>query len=390
MQNFSFFNPCNIVFGKGVENETGKLCKRFGATKVLLHYGGGSIKANGIYDKIVKSIQDAGLSFVELSGVQPNPRLKLAREGIDICKKEKVDFILAVGGGSVIDSSKCIAAGVYVDDIWEYYMDNSLPIEKTLPIGVVLTIPAAGSESSTGTVITNEDNNMKRYVNSEKLIPKFAVMNPEFTFSMPKEQIVYGASDIIAHLMERYFTQTKSVDLSDRLLESAIITMLRYTPLALANPRNYDIRAEIMWTGTLAHNGLFGMGREEDWSTHNIEHELSGEYDITHGAGLSIIFPAWMKYVYKDNVMRFAQFARRVFGIDFTVGEENHAAQEAILQLEMFYKSVGLPIKLHEIEIGEDKFKTMAERLFVGRGHEIGGFKKLKTADVVKIYELAK
>lgn len=390
MQNFSFFNPCNIVFGKGVENETGKLCKRFGATKVLLHYGGGSIKANGVYDKIVKSIKDAGLSFVELSGVQPNPRLKLAREGIDICKKENVDFVLAVGGGSVIDSSKCIAGGVYVDDIWEYYMDNSLPIKKTLPIGVVLTIPAAGSESSTGTVITNEDNNMKRYVNSEKLIPKFAVMNPEFTFSMPKEQIVYGASDIIAHLMERYFTQTKSVDLSDRLLESAIITMLRYTPLALANPRNYDIRAEIMWTGTLAHNGLFGMGREEDWSSHNIEHELSGEYDIAHGAGLSIIFPAWMKYVYKDNVMRFAQFARRVFGIDFTVGEENHAAQEAILQLEMFYKSVGLPIKLHEVEIGEDKFKKMAERLFVGREHQIGGFKKLKTADVVKIYELAK
>ena len=390
MNNFNYYNPCRIIFGKDTEMDVATHIKSFNVKKVLLHYGGSSIKKNGVYDRVIKSLKDGNISYVELGNVKPNPRLDLALEGIDICKKEGVDFILAVGGGSVIDSAKAIAAGTYHDDIWSYYMDNSKPIENALPIGVILTIPAAGSESSTGSVITNEKGSLKRYINSEKLIPQFAIMNPEITYSMPKEQIVYGASDIIAHLMERYFTQIKNVDLSDRFLESAFKTMIRYTPIAIENPKCYTARSEIMWAGTLAHNGLLGMGRDEDWSSHNIEHELSGEYDIPHGMGLSIIFPAWMKYVYKDNVDKFAQFANRIFGIDYANEEKENQALEGIRQLELFYRSVGLPTRLSHENINTDRFEVMAKRVFEGRGDAIGSFKKLKVNDIVKIYELSK
>ena len=285
MINFEYYNPARIIFGKGAENQVGKEVARYGK-RILLHYGGGSIKRNGLYDRVVASLQAEGLFFVELGGVQPNPRLSLVRKGIELCKEHNVDFILAVGGGSTIDSSKAIAAGVCCkEDIWEYYLNENKQIEGALPVGVVLTIPAAGSESSDSSVITNEEENYKRYIGSEYLTPKFALMNPEVTFSMPANQIANGCSDIVAHLMERYFTTVKHVDFTDRLIEGAIRTILYHGPMALAHPTDYDIRAEIMWTGTVAHNNLLNMGRIGDWASHDIEHELSAQYDIAHGAG---------------------------------------------------------------------------------------------------------
>lgn len=389
MNNFDFYNPCKIVFGKDTELEVANYVKKFGGKKVLLHYGGGSVKANGLYDRVTKSLKDGGVDFIELSGVKPNPRLELVMEGIELCKKENVDFILAMGGGSVIDSSKAIGMGFYYDNIWDYYMDvpKAAGIDKTLPVGVVLTMPAAGSESSRSTVITK--GLYKRAINNEAIIPKFAIMNPEVTYSMPKNQIVNGAADMMAHLMERYFTNTKNVDLSDRLLEAGINTVVKYAPIAVENPTDYAARSELMWAGTLAHNGLFGKGRDEDWASHSIEHELSAEYDIAHGAGLAIIFPAWMKYVYKENIAKFAQFALRVFGISYGAGEEEAQALAGIRELELFFKSIGLPTSFADADLPTDKIEMMANRLFEGKGETLGQLKKLKTLDIIEIYKIA-
>lgn len=389
MNNFNYYSPCNIYFGKDTENNIGALCKKLSVKKVLLHYGGGSIKKNGLYYKVTECLKKENIEFLELPGVEPNPKLSLALKGIELCKKENIDFVLAVGGGSVIDSAKCIASGYYYDNIWEYYLDGSKTIEKALPIGVVLTIPAAGSETSPNSVITEEKSKLKRSIESSAIIPKFSIINPENTFSLPKNQIANGVSDIIAHLFERYFSQTENVDLTDRLLESAIITMLKYGKLTFDNPENYDIRAEAMWSGTLAHNGILSQGRTEDWASHSIEHELSAEYNIAHGAGLSIVFPAWMKYVYKENIGRFLQFSRKVFNVDYGVGKEELTITETIKKLEKFYKSLNLPIKLSEVNINDDKIDEMTERLFYNRSEYIGNFKKLNKEDVKNIYRLA-
>lgn len=389
MNNFNYYSPCNIYFGKDTENNIGALCKKLSVKKVLLHYGGGSIKKNGLYYKVTECLKKENIEFLELPGVEPNPKLSLALKGIELCKKENIDFVLAVGGGSVIDSAKCIASGYYYDNIWEYYLDGSKTIEKALPIGVVLTIPAAGSETSPNSVITEEKSKLKRSIESSAIIPKFSIINPENTFSLPKNQIANGVSDIIAHLFERYFSQTENVDLTDRLLESAIITMLKYGKLTFDNPENYDIRAETMWSGTLAHNGILSQGRTEDWASHSIEHELSAEYNIAHGAGLSIVFPAWMKYVYKENIGRFLQFSRRVFNVDYGVGKEELTITETIKKLEKLYKSLNLPIKLSEVNINDDKIDEMTERLFYNRSEYIGNFKKLNKEDVKNIYRLA-
>ena len=271
MINFEYYNPAKIIFGKGVENGVGREVAKYGK-RVLLHYGGGSIKRNGLYDRVVTSLKAEGLYVAELGGVQPNPRLSLVRKGVEICRENRIDFILAVGGGSTIDSSKAIAAAMRCkDDIWDYYLYDDKPIEGALPVGVVLTIPAAGSESSDSSVITNEDGNYKRYIGGECLIPKFAFMNPEVTFTMPPHQIANGCSDIVAHLMERYFTRVKHVDFTDRLIEGAIRTILYHGPMALENPTDYDVRAEIMWAGTVAHNNLLNTGRIGDWASHDIE-----------------------------------------------------------------------------------------------------------------------
>ena len=311
------------------------------------------------------------------------------RKGIEICKNEKIDFILAVGGGSVIDSAKAIAVGAETDDdIWEYFMDRDKKIKSALPLGVILTIPATGSESSTSSVITNDENLFKRSIKSTEYIPKFSILNPELTFTLPKYQVACGCSDILSHLMERYFTQVDKVDFTDRLLEASMKTVILNAPIAVNEQYDYNIMAEIMWVGTLAHNGLLNTGRIGDWASHHIEHELSALYNLTHGAGLSIITPAWIKYVYKENIDKFIQFAHRVFDIDFAYNEKERIITEMIKRLENWYKSLDLPIRLSEVEIDSSDFKKMAEKCLIGRG-TTGNFKKLGLEDICNIYKLA-
>lgn len=391
MINFEYYNPAKIIFGKGVENGVGREVAKYGK-RVLLHYGGGSIKRNGLYDRVVTSLKAEGLYVAELGGVQPNPRLSLVRKGVEICRENRIDFILAVGGGSTIDSSKAIAAAMRCkDDIWDYYLYDDKPIEEALPVGVVLTIPAAGSESSDSSVITNEDGNYKRYIGGECLIPKFAFMNPEVTFTMPPHQIANGCSDIVAHLMERYFTRVKHVDFTDRLIEGAIRTILYHGPMALENPTDYDVRAEIMWTGTVAHNNLLNTGRIGDWASHDIEHELSAQYDIAHGAGLSIVFPAWMKYVYKTDIDKFVQFAVRVFDVSLAFDDPEKIVFEMIARLESWYRKMGLPTRLSDVGIGEEHLREMAEKCLAERDgrNGLGNFRTLHVEDIYRIYQLA-
>ncbi|MEF2794605.1 MAG: iron-containing alcohol dehydrogenase, partial [Hydrogeniiclostridium sp.] len=336
MLNFEYYTPTKLVFGRGTQDGVGELVRSFGGSRVLLHYGGGSAKKSGAYDQVKNALSAAGLEVIELGGVKPNPRVSLVREGIRLCRERKVDFILALGGGSVIDSAKGIAAGVYYDgDVWDFYMKRA-QVGEAIPIGVVLTIPAAGSETSAGSVVTNEDGHYKRDCMGVNLIPRFAVLNPEYCFTLPDYQVGAGVSDILAHVMERYFTNTAHVDLTDRLCESTMRTVMLHAGRVLENKRDYDAWAEIMWAGTIAHCNLLGTGREQDWASHNIEHELSAQYDIAHGAGLAIIFPAWMKYVNACNRGRFVQFAVRVMGVDLSFTDPEAIVNEGIRRLEAF------------------------------------------------------
>ena len=386
MENFVFQNTTKIIFGKGTENNVGNEVKKLGKN-ILLHYGGGSIKETGLYNKVVNSLKEAGLNFIELGGVQPNPRLSLVYEGIELCRENDIDFILAVGGGSVIDSAKAIAAGVpYQGDVWDFYTHRAV-VEEALPIGVVLTIAAAGSESSPGSVITKEEGNLKRDCLSDLLRPKFAILNPELTYTLPAYQTACGAADIMAHVLERYFTHTEDVDFTDRMLEAALKTVIKHTPIALDDPENYGARAQIMWAGTVAHGDLLGTGRVQDWASHNIEHELSGIYDVAHGAGLAVVFPAWMKYVYKENLARFAQYAVRVWDVEADFFDLEGLALEGIRRTEEFFSSIGLPVTLEELGIPDDKLELMAE-MCTERG-PLGNFKKLYKEDVMNIFKLA-
>ncbi|MGM0508696.1 MAG: iron-containing alcohol dehydrogenase [Fusobacteriota bacterium] len=389
MKNFNFYNPTRIVFGKGQENNVGELVNEYGK-KVLFHYGGGSIKKTGLYDKVIKSLEDSDIEIFELGGVQPNPRLKLVKEGEKICRENDIDFILAVGGGSVIDSAKAISVGVKYDgDVWDFYTGKAQP-KEALPIGTVLTIPAAGSESSAGSVITKEEGNLKRPLGSELLYPKFSILNPELAYTVPKFHVACGVTDILAHLMERYFTNVDNVELTDRLIESTMRTVINNVHAVLEDPENYDAWAEIMWSGTVAHNGLLDTGRIGDWGSHDIEHELSGIYDIAHGEGLGIVFPAWMKYVYKNDISRFAQFATRVWNIDNNFFDQEATALKGIEAYENFIKSIGLDIRLSDIDIGEENFENMAKKATNGDQRTLGNFVKLSKKDIVEIYKLAK
>lgn len=387
MKNFTYVNSTKIIFGKDTESLIGEEIKSFGGKKVLFHYGGGSIKKTGLYDRIIKSLAENQIDYVELGGVQPNPRLSLVRTGIELCKLHDIDFILAVGGGSVIDSAKAIGIGaVYEGDVWDFFTGNAT-IESTLPVGVVLTIPAAGSEASTGTVITNEDGWYKWSVNSVLIRPKFAILNPELTYTLPDYQTVCGASDMIAHVFERYFTNESGVDFTDELCEATIRSIMRCVKMVLKDPTNYDARANLMWEGTLAHNGILGTGRIEDWASHKIEHELSAIYDIAHGAGLAIIFPHWMEYVYKHDIYRFARFAHRIFNVDVDFFNLEATVLEGIKRLKNFYKEIGLPIKLKDVNIGSEHFEEMANKATING--PIGSFVKLNTEDVFNIFKLA-
>jgi len=345
MKNFIFQAPTKIIFGKEGEDSAGKEVKKFGR-KVLLHYGQESIKKYGIYDRVMGSLRKEGLEIMELGGVQPNPRLSLVREGITLCRENKVDFILAVGGGSTIDSAKAIGIGApYKGDVWDFYSGKA-KVKEMIPLGVVLTISAAGSEVSGDSVITNEEGWYKKGTGAEVMRPKFSILNPELTFTLDKKQTAIGVTDIMAHIFERYFTQVKNVELTDRLAEAALKTVINNVRISLEKPQDYNSRAEIMWSGSIAHNNLLVTGRTDDWASHMIEHELSAIYDIPHGQGLAIIFPAWMKYVYKSNIERFAQFASRVWNVDIYFDDLEKAALEGIKNLEDFYKEIGLLIGL--------------------------------------------
>lgn len=386
MESFVFQNATKIIFGKGVEAEAGKEAARVGR-KVLFHYGGGSIKTSGLYERVRRSLTDARLDFIELPGAQPNPRLSLVREGIDICRKKGIDSILAVGGGSVIDSAKAIGIGVpYAGDVWDFYLKKA-QVKEMLPLGVVLTIPAAGSEASNGSVITKEEGWYKRDAGGECMRPKFAIMNPELTFTLSPFQTACGAADIMAHVLERYFTRVPGVDFTDRLCEATLKAIIRNVPLALARPTDYEARAEVMWAGTVAHNDLLGTGRIGDWASHMIEHELSGIYDVAHGAGLAVIFPAWMKQVYESDIARFAQFAVRVWDVPYDFASPERTALEGIRRLEAFFKSIGLPTTLEELGVPRDRLEEMAKKS-TEKG-PLGSFVKLGAAEVLSIYRRA-
>lgn len=387
MDNFTFYAPTYFDFGKGAEAHVGQLIRRFGGTKVLLHYGGGSIKRSGLYDRVTKCLKDEKIDFVELGGVKPNPRSGLVYEGIELCKKEGVDFILAVGGGSTIDSSKAIAAGTCCDgDFWDFY-EKKATIEKALPIGTILTIAAAGSEGSMNTVINNEETGFKKGAASEHLRPKFSIMNPELTCTLPPYQSAAGATDIMIHICERYFSNTEEVEITDRLCEAVLKTIIFEAPRIIEDPNNYEARANIMWAGMLAHNNVCGVGRVQDWASHHIEHELSAMYDVTHGAGLAVITPAWMRYVLKINPHKLVQFATRVWDIEPQETEEA-TALKGIEAFEAFLKKIGMPLTFEEIGAKAEDIDRMTEKL-LGKRKTEGNYVKLASDDVKKIYHFA-
>ena len=386
MDNFNFYSPTEFVFGKDRENECGELVKKYGGTKVLIHYGGGSAVRSGLIDRVKASLDAAGIPHVELGGVKPNPHDSLVYKGIEIVRQNGIDFILAVGGGSTIDSSKAIAMGaVYDGDFWDFY-DGKASAAAALPIGVVQTIAAAGSEGSGDSVVTKEEGMLKRGASSEHIRPKFAVQNPALLCTLPAYQTACGITDIMAHVFERYFTNTLEVEITDRLCEAVLLTMVKEGPRAIADPANYQVRANIMWAGTVAHNGLVGCGRSQDWNSHAIEHELSALYDCAHGAGLAVVMPAWMEYVVDHNVMRFAQMATRVFGCQMNFENPKATALEGIKAFRKFLHSIGMPINFAELGAKEEDIPTLVKKLNPGDGW---GFVPLKAKDVTAIYTIA-
>ncbi|MCR4715412.1 MAG: iron-containing alcohol dehydrogenase [Treponemataceae bacterium] len=389
MENFTFYSPTFFVFGKETENQAGAYVKRFGGTKVLIHYGGKSAKSSGLLDRVEKSLDAENIPYVSLGGVKPNPRSGLVYEGIELCKKEKVDFVLAVGGGSVIDSAKAIAAGVVYDgDFWDFY--SGKPIENALPIGTVLTIAAAGSEGSPDSVITKEDGMFKRGASGNAIRPKFSILNPALTQTLPPHQTAAGITDIMAHLYERYLTNSKEVEVTDRLIEALLLTMKHEGPRVIADPNNYEARANIMWAGMMAHNNSCGVGRSQDWNSHNIEHELSALYDCAHGAGLAVTMPAVFKYVMNHDVMRFAKVAVRVWGCQMDFDHPEVTALEGIEALRNFLISIGMPKNFAELGAKEEDIPKLVNVLCRGDGRQgsISGFVTLNEEDCTKIYEM--
>lgn len=388
MQNFRFMSPTVFIFGKDTELSVGAEVRKYG-NKVLFHYGGGHIRKNGLYDRIINSMEQSGIEYIELGGVKANPDVELVRQGIEICRKEKVDFILAAGGGSVIDSAKAIAMGVFYEkDVWDYFMGDT-EIRKALQVGVILTIPATGSEASNTSVLTNSaEGHLKRAVSSDLLKPVFAVMNPELTYSLPAYQTAAGGVDIMSHVLERYFTLEPDCGFTDRLCEATLRTVIQSLPKVLKNPEDYAARAEIMWAGTIAHNGILGVGRSEDWGSHMLGHEISALYDLTHGATLSIVIPQWMKYVYKTDITRFVKYAVNVWNVEEDFYDQEQTALEGIRRTKEFFRSVGMPVSFKEAEISGERIEEMAEKCT--KYGAVGGFKKLEKQDCINIYQDAR
>lgn len=388
MNNFVFYSPTEFVFGKDTESSTGTLLKKYGAGKVLVLYGGGSVVRSGLMSRIEESLKNEGVSYITLGGVQPNPLDTKVYEGIELCREEKVDFILAVGGGSVIDTAKAIAAGVpYDGDFWDFY-NKGVTITSALKVATVLTIPAAGSEGSGNSVITNEEGSIKLGTGSPLLRPVFSVMNPVLTYTLPPYQTACGIADMMAHVMERYFTNTEGVEISSRLSEAVLQTIIKEAPVVMNEPENYDARANIMWAGTIAHNGTCGVGREEDWATHLLEHELSALYNVTHGAGLAVMFPAWMTYLADFNPEMLAQYAVRVWGIPDSE-DKKAIALKGVEALKKFFSSIGLPVSFKELGAREEDIDLLVKRLHDNKGETVGFFKKLTREDSRKIYQIA-
>ena len=388
MNNFQFYSPTEFLFGKDTENSCGAYVKKYGGTKVLIHYGSASAIRSGLIDRVKASLTKEGISYVLLGGVQPNPRDTKIYEGIELCRKENVDFILSVGGGSCIDSSKGIALGALYDgDFWDFY-SRKASVTKALPIGTILTIAAAGSEGSGASVVTKEEGMLKRDVGSDLLRPKFSILNPALTETLPPYQTACGATDIMAHVFERYFTNTTEVEVTDRLCEAILLTMIKETPRVIKDPHNYQARANIMWAGPVAHNDIIGVGRDQDWNSHGIEHELSGLYDCAHGAGLAVIMPAWMEYVCDHNIMRFAQMATRIWGLPMNFENPKETALQGITAFRKFLHEIGMPINFEELGAKEADIPVLVEKFGLGDG-KTGGFMPLSSEDVANIYRIA-
>lgn len=393
MKDFNYYSPTQVVFGRQSEEAVAELVKKYGGTKVLVHYGGGSAKRSGLLDKMLRLLDEGGVQHVELGGVVPNPLLSMVYKGIELCRKEGVDFILAIGGGSVIDSSKAIAYGVKYDgDVWDFWDGKAVP-QAALPIGTVLTIPAAGSELSDSCVITKDDGLLKRGVNSDLCRCRFAIMNPERTFTLPPYQTAAGATDIMMHTMERYFCKYQDMTLTDALAEALLRTVKNCTIDVLRNPEDYRARAQIMWAGSLSHNNLMECGLEKDFATHRLEHELSALFGVTHGAGLAAIWPSWARYMLPRHTSRFVQFAVNVMGVenDFTSPEQT--AEKGIRAMERFYKEIGMPTTIKELlgrDVTDEEIELMADKCSRGNTITVGTLERLGREEMVKIYKMAK
>lgn len=388
MENFIFYPATKYVFGKGVENQVAEQLQAFGMKKPLVVYGKGSVVRSGLLDRVRKSLADAGIEHEEIGGIQPNPTDDKVYEGIALAKEKGIDSVLAVGGGSSIDTAKAIAAALLYDgDFWDFYCGKA-KVTKALPVGVVLTIPAAGSEGSGNTVITKISDMRKLGMGSDVLRPRFALMNPELTFTLPPYQTAAGITDMMAHIMERYFSNTPEVEITDRVAEGVLKAIITEAPKVMKNPEDYDARANIMWSGTLAHNGVCSGGRVEDWATHGLEHELSALYGVTHGAGLAVMFPAWMTYAMKENPAKLAQFARRVFDVE--EADDVKAAAEGIERLKTFLTSIGMPVNMKDLGIDNPDTDLLAQKVTESKGVSFGNYIKIDRDTAAKIYELAK
>lgn len=390
MNGFTFYSPTEFVFGKGVEEQVGGLCKAYGANRVMIVYGGGSAVRSGLLDKVKGALAAEGIEMCELSGVQPNPIDTKVREGLDLAREFKPDFLLPVGGGSVIDTAKAIAVGYYYDgDFWDFYIGKIKP-QKALPVGVVLTIPAAGSEGSGNTVITNTLTKVKAGLRQPKLLrPKFAVMNPELTLTLPQWQTASGITDMMAHILERYLSNTPDVQIGDRLAEAMLLAIMEVAPRLMKNPEDYEARANIMWCGTIAHNDTCSIGRQEDWNSHAMEHEISAEYDVTHGAGLAVIFPAFLQYAAKRNPHKVAQLAHRVLGVADTGDVEADAMQGAMALKVWFHDVLQMPVTFAQLGIENPDLELLNTRLHRLKGDIMPGYMELDHNATMEIYRLA-
>jgi len=394
MKDFNYYAPTEVVFGEQSEEQVAALVKKYGGTKVLVHYGGKSAERSGLLGKICGLLTEGGIPFVKLGGVVPNPRLSLAKQGIELCRQENIDFILAVGGGSVIDSAKCIAYGVCMEgDVWDLYLGKAEAPKTMLPVASVLTIPAAGSEMSEASVITNENGDMKIGYSNNMSRPKFAIMNPRRTFTLPPYQTAAGVTDMMMHTMERYFTHDDDMDVTTDMAEALLRSMKNAIFAVLKNPEDYRYRAQIMWAGSVMHNGLTGCGQKDDWATHQLEHELSAMFDVTHGAGLAAVWPSWARYVMHENLSRFVRFAVNVMDVPNDFSDPEGTALKGIEAMERFYHAIGMPVNIKELigkDITDEEIREMVRKCSRDGQRTCGAFKVLQAEDMDAIYRMAR